>query len=195
MKYIYFIFLQYLFMVTFLVNLSAQDKNYRGMEKVHGVWLHPGYFGTEKDVAITKIKSTLDEVRRYEISLMTKIVRLYSVDWIHQDYIRFPSEPEENYYSFDTQRRNYFKNYSVEDPLFIKTADAGNILWNEWIQWNTQHINNFLRQLRDSLRIFNHKVKVSAAVFPDTDNANVLIVQDWKYWTDENLVDMLCQIF
>lgn len=160
------------------------------MEEIHSVWLHSGYFGSEKDVAIVRIKSTLEKVRQYEISLMIEIVRQYSVHYIH-----CTCEPEENYHSFCTQTENFFKNYSGEDPLFIKAIDTGNILRSESIQWNTQHINNFLRQLRDSLRIFNHKVKVSAAVFPDADNANVLIVQDWKYWTDENLVNMLCQIF
>ena len=35
-------------------------------------------------------------------------------------------------------------------------------------------------------------MRISAAVFPDADNARVLIGQDWAAWTAQGLVDMLC---
>ena len=34
----------------------------------------------------------LPEVRAYELSLMTELVSRYPVDWVHLDYIRFPSD-------------------------------------------------------------------------------------------------------
>jgi uncharacterized lipoprotein YddW (UPF0748 family) len=285
MPRICFIFSLCCLSVLFTISLSAQNDNDRAKENICGVWLHPGQFGPERNAALSKIKSTLDdyqkagintiivlikstsgivyyksqiaqrdtsfnydffgmineeakkrnmivhpwfcvfteggiygeirnhpewlihskksemvgivnpaipEVRQYEISLMTEIARLYSVDWIHLDYIRYPCEPTENYYSFDPQTRKAFKEYSGEDPLLIKATDTGNILWNEWIGWNARQVDLFMRELKDSLRTFNRRIKISAAVFPDADNAKVLIGQDWELWADNNLIDMLC---
>lgn len=159
-----------------------------GKVKEHPEWL----IRSKKSEMVGIVNPALPEVRQYEISLMTEITRLYEVGWIHLDYIRFPCEPAENYYSFDPQTRKAFKEYSGEDPLMIKATDTGNMLWNEWIGWNATQVDNFIRELRDSLQAVRHDVKISAAVFPDADNARALIGQDWKLWADENLVDMLC---
>ena len=280
-----FIISLYTLSVLFTVSLSAQKDNDRQGEKICGVWVHPGYFGTEKNAALSKIETTLDEyqkagintlmvlvkstsglvyyqsqiaqrdtawnwdffgtfnqeakkrnmvvhpwfcvfteggiygevrkhpdwlirsrksemvgivnpalpeVRHYEISLMTELARFYPVDWIHLDYIRFPCEPTENYYSFDMQTRQEFKEHAGEDPMAIKATDSGNILWNEWISWNAKQVEMFIRELKDSMSTFGRQIKISAAVFPDADNARVLIGQDWEMWTGDNLIDMLC---
>ena len=134
----------------------------------------------------------LPEVRAYEIGLMTELVRKYPVDWIHLDYIRFPSSPSEVYFSWDPRTRAAFKAVSGVDPVDIKARDSGNILWNEWISWNAGRVTAFLRELRSALAGAARPVKVSAAVFPAADKAKVLIGQDWAEWPKAGLVDMLC---
>jgi uncharacterized lipoprotein YddW (UPF0748 family) len=49
----------------------------------------------------------------------------------------------------------------------------------------------FIRELRSALRATGKPVKISAAVFPDSVNARVMIGQDWAAWAREGLVDML----
>jgi uncharacterized lipoprotein YddW (UPF0748 family) len=159
-----------------------------GKVREHPEWL----IRSKKSELVGVVNPALQEVREYEISLMTEIAHLYDISWIHLDYIRFPCEPTENYYSFDLPTRKAFKNYSGEDPLLIKATDNGNIIWNEWIGWNARHVDMFIRELRDSLRTINRPIKISAAVFPNADNAKVLIGQDWNLWANENLIDMLC---
>jgi uncharacterized lipoprotein YddW (UPF0748 family) len=154
----------------------------------HPEWLIRGRKGELVGVA----NPALPEVRRYEISLMTELLQQYPVDWIHLDYIRYPCEPTENYYSFDPQTRARFKEYSGEDPLAIKATDSGNMLWNEWINWNGGQVEQFMRELRDALKTTGRRIRISAAVFPHPDNAKVLIGQDWAKWAREGLVDMLC---
>lgn len=75
----------------------------------------------------------MPQVRVYELSLMMEVIRQYPVEWIHLDYIRYPCEPAEPYFSFDSQTRALFEKYSGQDPLAIKAKDSGNIVWNEWI--------------------------------------------------------------
>ncbi len=267
------------------VALPAQPKKSTADKEIRGVWIHPSYFGTEKDQAIAKIRATLDEyaragintlivlvkstsglvyyrsaiapvdsafkwdffgvflqearsrkmtvhpwfcvftegaragevnahpewlirstnqeptgvvnpafrdVRQYEISLMTELVRRYPVEWIHLDYVRFPCDPTEVFFSFDEQTRKLFEGYAGEDPLGIKHKNSGNVTWNEWIEWNAEHVTRFVRELKQALRVAKHPVKISAAVFPDAVNAKVLIGQDWGGWAKEGLVDMFC---
>ena len=159
-----------------------------GEVRQHPEWL----IRSRKSELVSVVNPALPEVRRYEMSLMTELAGRYPVDWIHLDYIRYPCEPTENYYSFDPQTRARFKEYSGEDPLSIKAMDSGNILWNEWITWNGQQVEQFVRELKEALRKENRPVKISAAVFPDHDNAKVLIGQDWGQWARDGLIDMIC---
>jgi uncharacterized lipoprotein YddW (UPF0748 family) len=281
-----FIFLN--FSNGYNTKLYSQPVKSKSEKEIRGVWIHPGFFGTEKSAATLKIQSTLDEyqkagintliilvkntsghvyydseigikdpawnwdffavfleeankrkmivhpwfcvftesailgkirehpewlirskkneivtianpalpdVRQYEISLMIELINKYPVDWIHLDYIRFPCEPTEVFFSFDPVTRAQFKEYSGIDPLTIKAMDSGNMLWNEWIKWNSEQVTIFVRELKETLKNSKRKISISAAVFPDPDNAKVLIGQDWARWAEEGLVEMLCPMF
>ncbi|MEW6745435.1 MAG: family 10 glycosylhydrolase [Planctomycetota bacterium] len=116
---------------------------------LHGqVREHPEWLIRNKDSEMLGIVNpALPEVRQYEISLMVEVVKLYSLDWVHLDYIRYPSSPREAYFSFDPQTRQLFKEHSGVDPLDIKATDSGNMLWNEWIEWNSSRVTQFLESL------------------------------------------------
>lgn len=159
-----------------------------GTVRQHPEWL----IRSKKGELVTTVNPALPEVRQYEISLMLELVQQYSVDWIHLDYLRYPCEPTEVYFSFDAQTRALFKNYSGEDPMSWKSYDSGNLFWNEWIEWNAGQVTQFIRELRAALKSVTRPIKISAAVFPDAANARVLIGQDWASWTEQGLIDMLC---
>lgn len=159
-----------------------------GEVRKHPEWL----IRSRKSETVPVVNPALPEVRSYEASLITEIAARYPVDWVHLDYIRYPCEPTENYYSFDPVTRARFREYSGEDPLAIKATDSGNMLWNEWIIWNGRQVEEFVRELKGALKAARVRVKISAAVFPNADNAKVLIGQDWRRWAREDLIDMLC---
>ncbi|MDD8026370.1 MAG: family 10 glycosylhydrolase [Acidobacteriota bacterium] len=159
-----------------------------GQVRQHPEWL----IRSPKNELIGIVNPALPEVREYERSLMLEVASTYPVDWIHLDYIRYPCSPSEVYFSWDPRTRALFKEYSGVDPIDIKARDSGNILWNEWIDWNRGQVTTFLRELRTGLASLGRTVKVSAAVFPSAGEARVLIGQDWPVWCREGLVDMLC---
>lgn len=169
---------------------------------VRGVWTHPGFFGPERTAAIEKMRATLDEyvelnpalpaVREYEVRLMLELSRKYAVDWIHLDYARYPCEPSEPYFSYDSETLRLFRQDTGIDMTAVKSRDTGNMAWNEWLRWNTDRVTIFVRELRQALIAAGSKARISAAVFPDAVNARVLIGQDWPAWAREGLVDMLC---
>lgn len=159
-----------------------------GQVREHPEWLIVGP-GREM---VRNVNPALPEVRAYEISLMTELARKYGVDWIHLDYIRFPCEPTEPYFSHDARTRKLFQEETGIDFNALKARDSGNPYWNAWLEWNREQVTRFVRELRAELGKTGRQVKISAAVFPDPDNARVLIGQDWLEWGRQGLVDMLC---
>jgi len=159
-----------------------------GEVRAHPEWL----IRSRKGELVSVVNPALPEVRRYEIDLIKELVERYGVDWVHLDYVRYPCEPTEMYFSFDAQTRALFKARTGEDPILMKSMDTGNVMWNAWIEWNAEQVTTFVRELRKALSETGRAVKISAAVFPDAANARVAIGQDWGSWPDEGLVDMLC---
>jgi uncharacterized lipoprotein YddW (UPF0748 family) len=159
-----------------------------GRVREHPEWL----IQSPRRELVGTVNPALPAVRDYERSLMMEVVARYQTDWVHLDYIRFPCEPTEPYFSFDAETQRLFKEYSGVDLATVKAHDSGNMLWNEWLEWNRDQVTQFVRELRESLKATGRKVKVSAAVFPNAGNARVLIGQDWAAWAKEGLVDMLC---
>jgi uncharacterized lipoprotein YddW (UPF0748 family) len=158
-----------------------------GKVREHPEWLIAG----PKGQMVRAVNPALSAVREYERSLMLEVVRRYGVEWIHLDYIRFPCEPLEPYFSFDPETLRLFKGDTGIDMDAVKSRDTGNMAWNAWLRWNTERVTEFVRELRAELRRTGRGVKISAAVFPDAVNARVLIGQDWASWAREGLVDML----
>jgi uncharacterized lipoprotein YddW (UPF0748 family) len=154
---------------------------------------HPEWLITSPSREMVRVVNpALPAVREYEISLMLEIARKYAVDWIHLDYVRYPCEPAEPFFSFDAETLRLFKQDSGIDLNALKARDSGSIAWNEWLRWNTDRVTLFVRELRNALRVSGSKARISAAVFPDAVDARVLIGQDWPAWAREGLVDMLC---
>lgn len=159
-----------------------------GQVRQHPEWL---IVGPGREMVRT-VNPALPEVRAYEISLMTELVKKYGVDWVHLDYIRFPCEPTEPYFSYDPKTLKLFKDETGIDFSSLKARDSGNPHWNAWPEWNRQQVTRFVKELKAELAATGRQVKISAAVFPDADNARVLIGQDWASWAEQGLVDMLC---
>ncbi len=158
-----------------------------GRVREHPEWLIAGPRGEMVAVA----NPALPAVRAYEIDLMLEVVRKYGVDWVHLDYVRYPCEPTEPFFSFDRESLRLFKEDTGIDMASVKARDTGNPAWNVWLRWNTDRVTVFVRELRAALGATGRKVRISAAVFPDAVNARVAIGQDWATWGREGLVDML----
>ena len=158
-----------------------------GQVRQHPEWL----ITSPKREMVGAVNPALPAVREYEISLMLEVVRKYDVGWVHLDYIRYPCEPTEPFFSFDPETLRLFKEDTGIDMAAVKARDTGNPVWNEWLRWNTGRVTVFVRELKAALKAIGRKVKISAAVFPDAVNARVMIGQDWAAWGREGLVDML----
>jgi uncharacterized lipoprotein YddW (UPF0748 family) len=158
-----------------------------GQVRQHPEWL----ISSAKREMVGVVNPALPAVREYEISLMLEVARKYDVGWIHLDYIRYPCEPTEPFFSFDAESLRLFKGDTGIDMNAVMARDTGNMAWNAWLRWNTDRVTVFVRELKAALKSTGRRIKISAAVFPDAVNARVMIGQDWAAWAREGLVDML----
>ncbi len=158
-----------------------------GQVREHPEWL----ITSPKREMVGAANPALPAVRAYEISLMLEVVRKYDVGWVHLDYIRYPCDPTEPFFSFDQETLRLFKEDTGIDMAAVKARDTGNPAWNVWLRWNTDRVTVFVRELKAAVKATGRKIKISAAVFPDAVNARVMIGQDWAAWGREGLVDML----
>jgi uncharacterized lipoprotein YddW (UPF0748 family) len=158
-----------------------------GQVRQHPEWL----ISSPRREMVGIVNPALPAVQEYEISLMLELVRKYEIGWIHLDYIRYPCEPVEPYFSFDRETARLFEEETGIELASLKPRDTGNIEWNEWLRWNTERVTVFVRRLRANLHETNPQVRISAAVFPDPVNARILIGQNWPAWVQEGLVDMV----
>lgn len=153
---------------------------------------HPEWLITNpKREMVAVANPAMPAVRAYEKSLILELVQKYDVCWVHLDYIRYPCEPVEPYFSFDRETLRLFKEDTGIDLAEVKNRDTGSIAWNEWLHWNRERVTIFVRELREGLDTINRKVKISAAVFNDAATARIMVGQDWVVWAEEGLVDMV----
>jgi uncharacterized lipoprotein YddW (UPF0748 family) len=158
-----------------------------GQVRQHPEWL----IRSPRGEMVGAVNPALPAARDYERSLMLEVVRKYDVGWVHLDYIRYPCEPSEPFFSFDAETLRLFKEDTGIEMASVKSRDTGNPAWNVWLGWSRDRVTLFVRELRDALAATGKKVRISAAVFPDAVNARVAIGQDWAAWGREGLVDML----
>ncbi len=153
---------------------------------------HPEWLITNpKREMVAVANPALPAVRAYEKSLILELARKYAVRWIHLDYVRYPCEPVEPYFSFDRETLRLFKEDTGIDLAEIKNRDTGSIAWNEWLEWNTEQVTLFMRELNSALETLDKEMKVSAAVFNTAATARIMVGQDWLTWVQEGLVDMV----
>ncbi|HPN32907.1 MAG TPA: family 10 glycosylhydrolase [bacterium] len=153
----------------------------------HPEWL----ISNPKREMVAVANPALPAVRAYEKSMILELAQKYAVRWVHLDYIRYPCEPVEPYFSFDRETLRLFKEDTGIDLTTVKNRDTGSIAWNEWLHWNRERVTLFIRELRTGLDAINRKVKISAAVFNDAATARIMVGQDWVTWAQEGLVDMV----
>lgn len=137
------------------------------------------------------------EVRDYVVAVVEELVREYDVDGIHLDYVRYPS-PD---YGYHPRARAAFEELVGVDPLWLADPERVRMLddaWGEgvvrrveeaWREWRRRQVSDVVRRIYRTVESVKPWVKVSAAVFPDPDQAREKVLQDWAAWLREGIVD------
>jgi uncharacterized lipoprotein YddW (UPF0748 family) len=135
----------------------------------------------------------------YAARVAADIVRRYGVDGIHLDYLRYPSE------DFDYSRaalaafrqhvagdltpeeRARYDSRIAAEPTVYADAFPG-----RWHGFRSSQLTRLVATIRESVKAIRPTAVVSAAVFPDPDEAADRRLQDWRGWLARGLLDIVC---
>jgi uncharacterized lipoprotein YddW (UPF0748 family) len=123
----------------------------------------------------------------------------YALDGLHLDYIRYPSP------DFDCSRAalEAFRSALLPEltPAELRTMDARasrdplafvSDYAARWAAFRRERLSQLVTRLRDQARANRPAIRVTAAVWPDPEDARQRKLQDWAGWLRDGLVDAVC---
>jgi uncharacterized lipoprotein YddW (UPF0748 family) len=147
------------------------------------------------------------DARRYEVSLVSELVRNYDVDGLSLDYCRCPSRIGYT----DSGRDEFLKRYHVDLAKITSTnsealdteggkkaarspasSARANPVWPEWRKWRTEQVNTLAREIRAAVNQAKPGLSVSSYVWGySTYTGNSEVCQDWMTWIKDGALDWI----
>ncbi|HNB16551.1 MAG TPA: family 10 glycosylhydrolase [Candidatus Obscuribacter sp.] len=127
------------------------------------------------------------ECRKYSKDLILEVVNSYKVDGIQLDYIRYPFNNRGSEMGWNWLGRQRFER---ETGLSLDRLDDDTR--QMWVHWKTAIVNNYVKDMSDTLRALQPGIRISAAVyaFPKRMRLNA-IQQEWETWVANGWVDTI----
>jgi len=152
-------------------------------DRVEGIFLSPIH------------KGAVDHATK----VIADIVSRYEVDGIHLDYIRFPNDEFD--YSAEAldefrseitsritsdERRDYASRASGRPLFYTEMFPQG------WQEFRRARLTALLSKIRATVKARRPHAMLTAAVFPDANDAANRRFQDWGGWLETGLLDAIC---
>ncbi|MBM3464196.1 MAG: hypothetical protein FJX76_19035, partial [Armatimonadetes bacterium] len=131
------------------------------------------------------------EVRGFLLGMMEELVARYPLDGIHLDYIRYDKTLVKGApppYCFCDHCRQEYRRGSGVDPITIEPFTAA---FANWEAWRENLINSLIGEAAMRVKGRRAGVVLSAAVYPDPDNARRYFGQDWTLWVTNRWLDFV----
>lgn len=134
----------------------------------------------------------VEHVERVVADLLTR----YDVDGLHFDYIRYP-DGTYDYSRVSLERfRAWLLPQLAADILeeFSRLEEADPLIYADsfpdaWDSFRTEQVSRLLERVGERARELHPSLVLSAAVFPDPEDAAGNRFQEWPVWLQEGLVD------
>jgi uncharacterized lipoprotein YddW (UPF0748 family) len=152
-------------------------------DRVEGIFLSPVHDGVVEHVT----------------RVIGDIASRYDVDGIHLDYIRFPNDEfdyspatlnafraEIRARSTGEERRDYAQRARGRPLFYTEMFPQG------WQDFRRAKLTGLLTKIRSTLKARRPHATLSAAVFPDANDATTRRFQDWGAWLESGLLDVVC---
>jgi uncharacterized lipoprotein YddW (UPF0748 family) len=152
-------------------------------DRVEGIFLSPIHKGAADHV--TKV--------------IADIVSRYDVDGIHLDYIRFPNDE----FDYSARSLDEFRSEIVsritgaERREYASRARGRPLFYTEmfpqgWQEFRRARLTALLTRIRATIKARRSRVMLTAAVFPDANDAVNRRFQNWGGWLETGLLDAIC---
>lgn len=136
------------------------------------------------------------EVVRHLESVVTDLVAKYDVDGLHFDYIRYPDRT----YDYSRTSLDAFRAWLLPQlggelrERFSRREEADPLIYTDsfpdaWDTFRTKQVSGLLERVGEGASELRPSLLLSAAVFPDPEDAAENRFQEWPVWLQEGLVD------
>jgi uncharacterized lipoprotein YddW (UPF0748 family) len=135
----------------------------------------------------------------HTVAVIDDLVTRYPLDGLHLDYLRYPG-PEFDYslaalraFREDIEpllspaARRRFDARSVGDLIALTEAYP-----DRWTGFRRARLNALVMRIRTTIKARRPGILLSAAVFPDADEAAARRFQDWRNWVENGWLDAVC---
>ncbi len=135
----------------------------------------------------------------YTVRVIGDIVTRYAVDGIHLDYIRFPNDE----FDYSAEALDEFRSAVTstasgdERREYASRARGRPLFYTEmfpqrWQEFRRARLTALLTRIRSVVKARRSRAMLSAAVFPDANEAASRRFQDWGKWLEDGLLDAIC---
>lgn len=165
----------------YLRDLSEYAKVHTG--HVEGIFLSPIHKGAVGHAA----------------KVIGDIVSRYDVDGVHLDYIRFPNDD----FDYSVEALDEFRSdvtsrmTGAERRDYASRARSRPLFYTEmfpqrWQEFRRARLTALLARIRSTVKSRRPRAMLTAAVFPDANDAANRRFQNWGEWLDAGLLDGIC---
>lgn len=147
-----------------------------------GYWLEPGD----------------PKVQQYQRKIVEELLYGYpELDGIHLDFIRYPYvnlNPGSKWagksdFGYGDRSVARFKSENGYSPLKMDLKDRYKT--QQWDQWRRDQVSLFVKKIYNLVKKTKSSLVVSVAVQPWPDRAYMVAYQDWRFWLENNIVDVV----
>ncbi len=133
----------------------------------------------------------IPEVREHLAQVFREVAERYRIDGVHLDYVRYPGWE----YDFHSVVRKEFHAQTGLDPVRAVSGDGGSdphlVMLNRWITYRAGLVSQLVRDVSTRIREIDPRIRISAAVKSDPEDAYYRYGQDWPGWIREGIVDFV----
>jgi uncharacterized lipoprotein YddW (UPF0748 family) len=135
----------------------------------------------------------------YTVSVIADIAERYAVDGIHLDYARFPNDDfdyspgalaqflaEVRPHLSSAERREYKERSKGRPEFYTQMFPV------RWQDFRRARVTGLVSKLRAAVKRERPDAVLSAAVWPDANEASTRRLQDWRGWLESGLLDVIC---
>lgn len=182
------------------------SKSRRPLSQKHLWNAHPDWFAHDRNGNLSTannddcegvfLQPSSPDVQQHLFKVFMDVAARYDVDGIHFDYVRYPNSG----YDFSSGTLARFREHMKEQlaPEQIAHFDAASrsdskayvhAFSSQWESWRRAQVTNLVTQIATEVKLNKPWMQVSAAVFPDGEDARKYRGQDWMGWLRSGTLD------
>lgn len=126
--------------------------------------------------------------RQFILEVYEELLSKYDIDGLHHDYGRYPGSPADysKDYGYEVVTRQAFEQEHGVDPADLFPGDEK---WDAWVRFRIDAINSFIERTVHEAKALKPDITITAAVWPNYDEAPYTHYQEVEHWLGNNLLD------